>query len=231
MFELVGQYSVPIGCGDKVHYLSGDRFSTIQDPSGTHADDPVDAAVFHIQGDIPDILRSVALSLDRLDLTPKSAQPEFCAAIGYRASKGKRHGTSWHSHQDIFVSTEVEAEDYETLGIDPQRFVAIAYGTEILVSERWQPSPNPRGMSGGAIVRLGGLPANPFAAQSSTTAPVLSAIVTELRKENNSSSCDRGAYRSSLGTDSAVPAERTHWLRLLATDVQLTARSVTVGWF
>lgn len=183
VFELVGDYRVPIGCGDRVHYLSGERFSSKRDPAGTHRDDPVDVAVFHIQEPVPDSIRFAALTSEHLDLSPPGSSLELCAAIGFRAKRSSIVGKSAYTDQDILVSLEVGGEDYEKLAIDPQRFLATAYDTEVLVEGRWQTSPSPKGMSGGAILRIDGLRAIPGEPSPRPPKALLSAITTELRRK------------------------------------------------
>jgi len=77
---------------------------------------------------------------------------------------------------------EVNAADYQILAVDRRRFLAVAYGSEVPVSNRWQASPTPRGMSGGALIRIDGLPADPSKFPVRPPRATLSAIVTEFRK-------------------------------------------------
>lgn len=181
VFELIGEYVVPIGCGNKVHYVHGDRFSSLPGRSGTHADDGIDAAVLHVH-EPPDAFRIVALPADRLDLVPRPVTPEFCVALGYRVKRSRIVGTSSRSHQNILVSCDAFPDDYARLGVDPERFFVAGYGTDILVGDRWQPSPSPKGMSGGALVRIDGLPVDPFHPPQDRPIPRLTAITTERRR-------------------------------------------------
>jgi hypothetical protein len=185
VFEPIGTFQVPIGCGDKIHYVQGERFSSNPGPSGTHADDAVDAAVLRIDDPHPRLI-DAALDSRHLDLRPQDSKPEFCAAIGFRAKKGKIRETAAFSPQDVFVSHQVFDDDYRAHNIDPARFLAIAYGTDILVEDRWKESPSPRGMSGGAVVRLDGLPVSPSEVAEGHAVPRLSGITTELRKGTGS---------------------------------------------
>ena len=49
VFEEFGDWSVLIGCGESLVPLLGTRFSSLPGPSGSHQDDPIDAAVLHIE--------------------------------------------------------------------------------------------------------------------------------------------------------------------------------------
>lgn len=89
VFDDVGHHAllVATGGGERLATLSGERFSTKKGPSGTHADDPIDASVFHIQDGLTDKIKDLALSPEDLDLTHSDKSWTVFMAAGFRAKK------------------------------------------------------------------------------------------------------------------------------------------------
>jgi hypothetical protein len=180
VYEPIGPYVVLVGCGDKLHPLTGDRFSTKQGPSGTHADDKVDAAVLHITCAVPQELRECALTIDHLDASPAVVFPEFYVAAGYRASRATSSKNRLESPLDLFPSIEHFQAEYDRLNIDRTKYVAIAYDKQVLIDGRWQLAPSKlQGMSGGAIFRILGLRPDPRVPTPAHAPARLSAIIIE----------------------------------------------------
>jgi len=152
VFDSIGSYRVTIGCGDgrKVDQLGGDRFSFAKGPSGTHADDPIDASVFHIQTEVPEKIKRVALTLDDFweNGSEKQATSMFASA-GFRCNQTKKIGARSTVKQELFPSLEFGKEEYIALKLNQSYHLALAHDDHVLVNGRWQTSPQPRGFSGG----------------------------------------------------------------------------------
>lgn len=181
VFDDVGQFQVPIGCGDQLIYLSGERFSSGRGASGTHRDDAIDVSVLHIRRDAPKIVWESALAVGSLDVFSESDPRGMYIAAGYRSSQSGSQGRLLNSQLDFVPSFEFDDRVYLSLGIDRTHFTAVAYDKEVLIGGTWQSSPSPRGMSGGAMFRIQGLPADPTAQPAPAPEPKLGAIITELR--------------------------------------------------
>lgn len=180
VYEPIGPYVVLVGCGDRLHPLSGDRFSTKQGPSGTHQDDKVDAAVLHITCAVPQELRECALTIDHFDVDPAGNLPEFYVAAGYRASRATSSKARLESPLDLFPSIEHFQTAYQKLNLDRMKYVAMANDKQVLVDGRWQLAPSKlQGMSGGAIFRIHGLSPDPRVPTPAHTSARLSAIIIE----------------------------------------------------
>lgn len=182
VFEDVGGFQVPIGCGNQILYLSGERFSSARGASGSHRDDLIDTSVLHIQGDVPPAVWESALSIVNLDSFSASGTRSMHMAVGYRASKSHSVGKTLSSQLDFVPSFEYDDSIYETLRIDRASFTAIAYDDEVPMDGKWQTSPSPRGMSGGAMFRIQGVPVDPTVQPSATPEPKLASIITEFRR-------------------------------------------------
>jgi hypothetical protein len=186
VYEANGSYAVLVGCGETLHPLTGDRFSSKQGPSGKHHDDPVDAAVFHITCEVPSEIKESALSLEQLDLSPPDDLIDMHAALGYRSAKSTRSSKQVTSELDIYPSCEYDPSSYEEIKINRNTHVALVFEDEVFVNNKWQKSPSTNGMSGGAIVRLKGVPAMPFTKVDAAPTAMVSAIITERRKKTKS---------------------------------------------
>lgn len=179
IFDHVGEDPVAIGCGAKIHVLGGERFSTPRGPSGTHSDDPIDASVFDLGVDAPLELRDASLHVSQLDLAPTAADQTFLVSLGYRVAKGKRWAKTFRSKQDRFPTIEISSQDYAELGLDRERSIAGVYETQVPKDGRWQLAPSLAGMSGGALVRVHGVPSDLELVPSKSIDAKLCAITIE----------------------------------------------------
>jgi hypothetical protein len=186
VFEPIGQYAVLVACGRKLHPLTGDRFSSARGPSGSHQDDPVDASVLHITCNVPDEIRSAALTVDQCDGELATSSERVFVLSGYRASKSKSSSAGLTSQRERFPSIEWKEADYVRHGLDRNRQVALLYEEQVLVAMKWQTPPRLRGMSGGAILRIAGLTVDPRMTPSRALEAKLTAIMIEQRpREKN----------------------------------------------
>lgn len=193
VFEPIGPYAVLVGCGDRLHALTGDRFSSKQGPSGTHGDDSVDAAAFHITGEVPNEIRSCALSLSDIDLYAPHHESEFHVCVGYRISKSTRSRGKLSSQRDMYPGGEFPKSDYDLIGVDRSKNVALPFEDDIFINNKWQSAPVVRGMSGGAIFRISGLFANVAKLVDDHTARLTALIIERRPKKKDASPALIGA--------------------------------------
>jgi hypothetical protein len=166
VFDDVGKYQLLIGCGDRLHSLGGDRFSSKRGASGTHRDDPIDASVFHITADVAKEIGASTLTLQDLDLVPADRSPEFYVATGYRVSQSKSNSRGHTTRLDRYPSIELNDDHYERLNRSREMHLLLAFEEQVLVDGKWQTAPSIRGFSGGAMFRIPDL--SPFASQTKT---------------------------------------------------------------
>ncbi len=151
-------YPVIIGCEGKFHFLNGDRFSTGKGASGTHQDDPLDAAVFHIQKDqVTDDIKSCALNLEHLDLTQPTGV-HLHIATGFIASRSKFYQRSDRNPIDVCSFFELDSNEYSKLKLNESEHVALSGDTQIVINDTWQTAPSLKGMSGCGIYIIYGIP-------------------------------------------------------------------------
>jgi hypothetical protein len=184
VFDPVGEDAVLIAGVTRLHPLAGDRFSSLRGPSGTHRDDPVDASVLHITSEIPDEIRVGSMEMGDLDRSADRNKNDFHVASGYRASRSRVSlGGTLMSQLEAYPTTEVDDSSYEHAGLDRARQVALAFEDQVPVDGRWQTAPGVRGMSGGAIVRIVGLPSDLRLPVGPSQAAKLTAITVSRRPE------------------------------------------------
>ncbi|MEC1718408.1 hypothetical protein [Schinkia azotoformans] len=173
------------GTGSVVQLISGERFSSGKGKSGTHKDDPIDASVFHIQAQISEALKKVALTLNHFDFSGhKECEPPFIAS-GFRVKKSNTAGNTVQSKREGFPSMEISEEDYKRMKIDFETHIALGYENQVLLNGIWQTSPTPKGFSGGAIIRIDGLSLIPNTCDNPEPKQLLTGIIIEQRRGKN----------------------------------------------
>jgi hypothetical protein len=170
-----------VGCGTKLHELTGERLRSAPGPSGSHRDDPLDAAVVHLAGAINTEIKSACLYLDQFDFNPQSEPRNFHVVKGYRVKRSRVVGNQAGSELDTYSSTEYSDDDYVRLGVNRSRQIAISFDDYLRVGQEWQKSPTPIGMSGGAIFRVAGVPSDLNLNLAPPSTPLLSGILIEYR--------------------------------------------------
>ncbi|MBR8455262.1 hypothetical protein L0Y81_01390 [Burkholderia multivorans] len=178
VFDQVGSYALLIGFETQLWPLPGDRFSTARGPSGTHADDPIDASVFHIPTPVPSELRAAALTLGDLDLTAASRDNHVFVSTGYRISQSRSTPQGHEAILERYPSVELGVDHYEHWKLDRNWHLLLCFEDHVLVNMRWQKSPSIRGFSGGGIFRVDGA-LNPAHRNAGVK---LAAILTERKK-------------------------------------------------
>ncbi|REG88752.1 hypothetical protein [Flavobacterium aquicola] len=173
-----------IGDGSLIEQISGERFSSgkIETPYSNY----LDATVFHIQSDISENLKNLAISLEDLEFNDddKKVQPIYLTS-GFRNKKSNTEGNQVYSKREAYSSLEVDNETYEIYNIDHIPQFVTAYEDDILVDGRWQKSPIPRGFSGGAVIKIEGTNIRNPLSKIKKTKQKLKAIITEQHREKN----------------------------------------------
>ena len=83
------------------------------------------------------------------------------------------------SQHEAFASWEIEENNYKLLGLDPSLYIALWHEKQMLLDNKWQLSPIPRGFSGGAIINVVAYPGH----KEIMYKQVLTGIITEHRKK------------------------------------------------
>lgn len=185
VFDDIGSHALLVGAGNgnMLACLSGDRFSSARGPSGTHIDDPIDASVFHIQSGITDQIKEIALTLEDFDISSPDTSKSVYLASGFRVKKSKTVGKRATSKRECFPTIDYDRNEYSQLNIDRNTHIALAYDNQVLSMGKWQASPTPKGLSGGAIIRIDGFTMDqPFKAEPNAK-QLLAAITIAQRRE------------------------------------------------
>ena len=73
--------------------------------------------------------------------------------------------------------------EYSCLQIDKNTHIALAYEDQVIMDKKWQTSPIPKGISGGAIIKVEGVKVFPPLLSKSEPKQLLSAITIAQRRE------------------------------------------------
>ena len=185
VFDEIADCRLAVGCGNgkRLAQLDGERFSSAKGPSGSHKDDPIDASVFHIQCDIPEEIKADALDLNDLRTEQDEPQNRFLhGSVGFRCSQTMRIGAHSTVKRELFPTLEYGDEAYAALSLNARYHLALAHDDQIMVNGLWQTSPQPRGFSGGAMIKFSGIPVDPAAPLDNEVRPYLAAIIIEQRR-------------------------------------------------
>jgi hypothetical protein len=185
VFDSIGTFQLLLGLGggQKLLSVSGDRFSTARGRSGTHADDPVDASVFHLQSEVPDELAKVALSYTDLDFSHPDGKRSVFLISGFRVKESRTSGNQANANRGCYPTGEYGPTEYSALALDADTHIALAFEDRVLVNGRWEASPLLRGVSGGAIIRIEGVSVAPPFPAAKRAVQLLTAIAIEHRRE------------------------------------------------
>lgn len=187
VFDDIGEYQLLLGVGDgrKLLSLQGERFSSARGPSGKHADDSIDASVFHIQSPLANDLEPFALSVADLDWGQNQSERSVFITAGFRTKESRTRGRQAFANRAGIPSLEYSELEYSALELDSSLHIAIAFEDQIWTGAQWQTSPSLRGISGGAIARITGISVtHPFSV-SDNAKQLLTAIVIEQRREKH----------------------------------------------
>ncbi len=157
LFEAFDGYTLSTGDGkgSLLQSLSGERISSghIESPYSNQ----LDATVFHVQSELSDSLKGMAIGLDDLEFEDdkEGTKPVYLAA-GFRIKKSNTSGNQVKTKGEAFPSAEVNSKTYELYNIDKQAQFITSYEDDILVEGNWKKSPIPRGFSGGGLIKIEG---------------------------------------------------------------------------
>lgn len=187
IFDSIGTSQLLIGSGrgTKLSSFVGDRFSSAKGALGTHFDDPIDASVFHIKSEVPEELIQVALNIEDLDFSQPDKRRCVHMFAGFRSKKSRTIGNQANAERECFPSVEYKEEVYYKLGLDFSRHIALAYEDKVLINGNWQISPTPKGMSGGAIIKVDGINFSRPIITSLKPKQLLSGITIAQRREKS----------------------------------------------
>lgn len=141
------------GKGQKpIEQLTGERLST-----GNIENlkiDSNDATVFHIQSNMSEELKSLAITLEDCDFDGFDNLSPVFMITGFLAKESNTAGNEIKTKGKNFPTVEIT--DYTEYGYDKERHIVLSYTDQVLVEGKWQKPPIPRGMSGGAIIKADG---------------------------------------------------------------------------
>ncbi|MBL4560977.1 MAG: hypothetical protein JKX79_08320 [Labilibaculum sp.] len=161
-----------------VEEIIGERFS-----SGNldNRIDKYDATVFHIQSEISEFLKKIAITLVDFDFEGCDSLNPIYMITGFRAKESNTSGNEIKSKARNYPTVEID--DYLEYGYDKTRQIVLAYPNQTLVDGKWQTSPKPIGMSGGAIIKAQGTTLRIKKTERKTEKQLLSAITIEQHRD------------------------------------------------
>lgn len=138
-----------------IEQIAGDRLS-----SGSFKDkiDKFDATVFHVQSEISETLKKIAITLEDCDFDTEDDSFPIFMITGFLAKESNTSGNMISSKARNFPTVEIQ--QYSEYGYDKVPHILLAYENQTLVENRWRLTPIPRGMSGGAIIKAQGTKLN-----------------------------------------------------------------------
>jgi len=170
--------------GNLTEQIAGERFSTgkIDNPKA----DKYDASVYHIQSKLSDDLKGLAIGLEKFDFTGIDKTKNVFLAAGFRVKKSNTVAKNIYSKREAFPTLEFDEKDYRIYGVDFNSQILLAWEDQVLVDKKWQTSPIPKGLSGGAIIKVIGTNLLPIERTDEKVEQKLSAITIEQhRKKGN----------------------------------------------
>lgn len=138
-----------------IEQLKGERFST---GNLNNKIDKFDATVFHIQSEISQTLKDIAITLESFDFYGFDDLKPIFMITGYLAKESNTSGNEVKSRARNFPTIEID--QYSEYGYDKESQILLSYENQSLVDNKWQMTPTPRGMSGGAIIKAQGTKLN-----------------------------------------------------------------------
>lgn len=172
---------VGIGKNEPIEQIGGERFSTGNLKSNKI--DLYDATVFHIQTNITEKLKKLAITLEDFDFKGYDSEIPVFMIAGYLAKESNTSGNQIKSKSKNFSTVEIK--DYNEYGYDKESQIVLAFENQVLIDNQWKTSPKPKGMSGGAIIKAQGTSMN-IDLKAQTRKPkrqLLSAITIEQHRD------------------------------------------------
>lgn len=182
VFDAVGLAWLTIGCGDRLHVLQGDRFSTRAGPSGHHGDDPVDGSVYFFTGDVPQVVRDCAIGVGDLDIEVDERQPDVFTLMGFHANRSRSTGGGHVTRLEIYPTVEDGEQRYALEGRARDTHLLLAAEKQVWTDGKLQLGRSLKGFRGGAMYRVPGTLARWPLAGVHAEGVKLAAIIIEHRK-------------------------------------------------
>lgn len=150
-----------IGCGSTIYPLTGELYFSAPGKDGTHDTDPIDAVVLHLTGEVPPDIRAACLSFDDLDLERPIADRFFHVVCGFRSKRSRVDAASARSGIERYCAPEWSDQVYEDFELSRRRHILLGFDKQATVNGELRNVPVPRGMSGGAVFKIHGVPGRP----------------------------------------------------------------------
>jgi hypothetical protein len=153
--EQFGHYPPLIPLAGRIIGIVGESYRTGLPKSGSHNDDPLDAAVFRIDNAEREAIRSIALGLK--DLEPEDeAHESKHLLIGHAIRRFRRVKRELISDPLVLLVDGVPDLDYQKAGINPATHLLMKWDKRTASIDGIEQAPSLRGVSGGAVWRLPG---------------------------------------------------------------------------
>lgn len=185
VFDGTGDYAIAIGAGDgsPIQQFNGSRYSS--NNSTTCTKDIYDAAIYHIEREMPQTFRNIAITLDRIESDGYDSKKPIFLISGFRVKDSNTKGNAVRSKRKSFTSIEFDEEEYSSLKFPKESHIVLAYEDQMLVDCNCKMTPRPRGMSGGGIIKVLGTTTSEIDNQKKELKQVLSAITIEQHREKH----------------------------------------------
>lgn len=161
-----------------IENIAGERLSS---ESLDKKIDKFDATVFHIQSEMSETLKEVAITLKDFDFDGHDDLKPIFMITGFLAKESNTSGNEIKSKAKNFPTIEIE--EYSEYGYDKVSQILLSYENQTLVDNRWLMTPIPRGMSGGAIIKAQGTKLNFKDKTAKEKKQLLSAITIEQHRD------------------------------------------------
>ena len=103
--------------------------------------------------------------------------------VGFLAKKSNTSGDTIKSKTKVMAS--VELNNYEKYNHDKISHILLSYENQVLMDKKWELSPRPRGMSGGAIIKAQGTSLFPKTKILKKKKQLLTGIIIEQHKDSS----------------------------------------------
>jgi len=129
-------------------------------------------------------LKQIAIGLENFDFSGIDQDENIFLATGFRVKKSNTVGVNVNSKREAFATFEFEEKEYNSYNVDYNSQIFIAWDDQVLNNGNWQTSPIPRGLSGGAIIKVEGTNLLTKKTENLKVRQKLSAIIIEHHKKN-----------------------------------------------
>ena len=140
------------GKGGEIKRYNGRRYFT----SLKSNLDKYDASVYHIEDDLPESLKKIAITKKNFDLVENDENRPFYIISGFRVRDSNTSGLRVDSKRKSMSSLEMNLEDYKLFDFTKNSHILLGYEDQEIKDGKWKTTPLPRGMSGGAVIKIKG---------------------------------------------------------------------------